>query len=80
MADKSDRVNEVIAEQLGVDGEEIFLDSSLRDDLGADSLDLVELALAIEDEFEIEVPDRESSAWERVADVHNSVSFLRPPV
>lgn len=77
MADKSDRVNEVIADQLGVDGEEISFGADLRDDLGADSLDMVELALAIEEEFDIAVPERESSTWKTVSDVHNSVSLAR---
>ena len=57
MSDIEQRVKKIVAEQLGVAEDEIKLESSFVDDLGADSLDTVELVMALEDEFEIEIPD-----------------------
>ena len=57
MSDIEQRVKKIVAEQLGVAEDEIKLESSFVDDLGADSLDTVELVIALEDEFEIEIPD-----------------------
>ena len=51
-----EKMREIIAEQLNCDGETIGLDTSLKDDLGADSLDLFELVMALEDEYNIEIP------------------------
>ena len=53
-----ERVQKIVCEQLGVSQEEVKLEASFIDDLGADSLDTVELVMAFEEEFEIEIPDR----------------------
>lgn len=63
------RVKEVIAENLGVVAADIKLENSLEDDLGADSLDAVELVMSLEDEFEIDVPDEHAEPWKTVGDV-----------
>ncbi len=64
-----DRIKEIIEEQLGVDKSEITMESSFVDDLGADSLDIVELMMALEEEFDIEIPDEEAEKISTVADV-----------
>jgi acyl carrier protein len=69
MADIEARVKSIIIEQLGVDPEKVTLDASLTNDLGADSLDLVELTMAIEEEFGIEIPDEEVSKLQTVGDI-----------
>ena len=56
-----DEIKAVIAETLSVDEDKITLEASLTDDLGADSLDIVEIVMAIEEEFNIEIPEREAS-------------------
>jgi acyl carrier protein len=56
----AERVKSIIVEQLGVDEDEVTLDASFTDDLGADSLDIVELVMAFEEEFGIEIPDEEA--------------------
>ncbi|GIT61818.1 MAG: acyl carrier protein [Gammaproteobacteria bacterium] len=55
-----ERVQKIVCEQLGVSQEEVKLEASFIDDLGADSLDTVELVMAFEEEFEIEIPDEEA--------------------
>ena len=69
-----DRVKKVIADQLGLDVEEITMDSSFVDDLGADSLDIVELIMALEEDFEIEIPDEDA---EKITSVGNIVEYIR---
>ena len=64
-----DKVVALIAEELGVDASKITLDTNLVDDLGADSLDAVELVMAIEDEFGIEVADEDAQSIKTVADI-----------
>lgn len=64
-----DKVKEIISDQLGIDSEEISMDSSFIDDLGADSLDVVELIMALEAEFDMEIPDEEAERISTVADV-----------
>ncbi len=64
-----EKVQEKVAEQLGVDAEEVTLESSFIDDLGADSLDIVELLMALEEEFDIEIPDEEAEKLSTVGDV-----------
>lgn len=64
-----EKVQEKIAEQLGIDAEEVTLESSFIDDLGADSLDIVELLMALEEEFDIEIPDEEAEKLVTVGDV-----------
>jgi len=64
-----EKVQEKVAEQLGVDADEVSLESSFIDDLGADSLDIVELLMALEEEFDIEIPDEEAEKLSTVSDV-----------
>lgn len=64
-----DKVKEIIQEQLNLDGVEITDSSSFKDDLGADSLDLFELIMAFEEEFDIEIPTEELENIETVGDV-----------
>ena len=63
------KVKGIIAEQLGVSEEEIKITSSFIEDLGADSLDIVELVMAMEEEFEVEIPDEEAENIKTVGDV-----------
>jgi acyl carrier protein len=63
------RVKEIVAEQLGKDVNEVTSEASFIDDLGADSLDIVELVMAMEDEFGIEIPDEEAEKIKTVKDV-----------
>ena len=64
-----EKVKDVIVEQLGVDPERVKAEASFIDDLGADSLDIVELVMAMEEEFEIEIPDEEAEKLKTVKDV-----------
>jgi acyl carrier protein len=64
-----DEIKEVIVEQLNVNPEEIKLESNFVEDLGADSLDVVELVMALEEKFEIEIPDSEAEKIQTVKDV-----------
>ena len=63
----------IVCEQLGVSAEEVKLEASFIDDLGADSLDTVELVMAFEEEFEIEIPDEEA---ENIQTVKNAVDYI----
>jgi acyl carrier protein len=69
-----DRVKSIIVEQLGVDEEEVTLEASFTDDLGADSLDIVELVMAFEEEFGIEIPDEEA---EKISNVKEAVDYIQ---
>lgn len=64
-----EKVKEIVAEQLGINEEDITAESSLSEDLGADSLDVIELVMAIEEEFEIEISDDEADKFETVKDL-----------
>ncbi|MGG7163671.1 acyl carrier protein [Clostridium ihumii] len=64
-----EKIREKIAEQLSINPEEITLESSFIDDLGADSLDIVELIMALEEEFDIEIPDEDAEKISTVGDV-----------
>ena len=64
-----EKMREIIAEQLNCDGETISLDTSFKDDLGADSLDLFELVMALEEEYGLEIPAEELSDVETVGDI-----------
>ncbi len=64
-----EKVKSVVAEQLGIDEEEITMESSFNDDLEADSLDIVELMMALEDEFKIEISDEEAGKISTIGDV-----------
>ena len=68
-----ERVQKIVCEQLGVSQEKVKLEASFIDDLGADSLDTVELVMAFEEEFEIEIPDEEA---EEIATVENAVEYI----
>jgi acyl carrier protein len=68
------KVKEIIVQQLGVDAEKVTADASFVDDLGADSLDVVELVMAFEEEFGVEIPDE---AAEKIGTVKNAVEFLK---
>ena len=61
--DMLEKMREIIAEQLNCDGETIGLDTSFKDDLGADSLDLFELVMALEEEYGLEIPERNCQMW-----------------
>jgi acyl carrier protein len=69
-----EKVKKIIVEQLGVEEEEIAMESSFIDDLGADSLDIVELIMALEEEFDIEIPDSEA---EKIATVGDAVDYIK---
>lgn len=69
-----DRVKEIIADKLSVEADEITMESSFIDDLGADSLDIVELIMALEDEFDMEIPDEQA---EKISTVANVVEYIR---
>ncbi|MCY4178210.1 MAG: acyl carrier protein [Endozoicomonadaceae bacterium] len=69
-----ERVKQVIFKQLGVKEEEIASDASFIEDLGADSLDTVELVMALEEEFEIEIPDEDA---EKISTVQQAVDYLQ---
>ena len=64
-----DKVREIIAEQLDVDIEEISMETSLMKDLEADSLDAVEIIMALEDEYDIEIPDEVAEEFKTVGDI-----------
>ena len=69
-----DKVKEIIVDQLGVDEEEVSLESSFIDDLGADSLDIVELIMALEEEFDLEIPDEDA---EKISTVSDAVEYIK---
>ena len=69
-----EKMKEIIAEQLGVEEDEITLDTSFNEDLGADSLDLFELTMALEEEYDTEIPAEELADIETVGDV---IEYLR---
>lgn len=63
------KVRDIIVEQLGVDAEKVKVEASFIDDLGADSLDIVELVMAMEEEFDLEIPDEDAEKLRTVGDV-----------
>jgi acyl carrier protein len=69
-----ERVRKIIVEQLGVDEDDVTLESSFIDDLGADSLDIVELIMALEEEFDLEIPDSEA---EKITTVGDAVGYIK---
>jgi acyl carrier protein len=73
MSSIEDRVKKIVAEQLGVKEDEVRTEASFVDDLGADSLDTVELVMALEEEFETEIPDEEA---EKITTVQLAISYI----
>lgn len=73
MSDIEARVKKIVAEQLGANEADVKLESSFVDDLGADSLDTVELVMALEEEFECEIPDEEA---EKITTVKQAVDYV----
>lgn len=69
-----DKIKEIIVEQLGVEADEVTMEASFIDDLGADSLDIVELIMALEEEFDMEIPDEEAEKISTVGDVINYIN------
>ena len=67
------RVKKIVVEQLGVKDEEVTTDASFVDDLGADSLDTVELVMALEEEFETEIPDEDA---EKIVTIKDAVKYI----
>mgnify|MGYP000249086201 FL=1 len=68
-----DKVKAIVVEQLGVDESEVAIDSTFIDDLGADSLDIVELIMAFEEEFNVEIPD---DVAEKIKTVKDTVEYI----
>ncbi len=73
MASVQDRVKQIIVEQLGVDEAEVTPNASFVDDLGADSLDTVELVMAFEEAFDLEIPDEDA---EKIRTVQDAVNYI----
>ncbi|AOV16959.1 acyl carrier protein [Acidihalobacter aeolianus] len=73
MSNVEERVKKIVVEQLGVKEEDVKNDSSFVDDLGADSLDTVELVMALEEEFECEIPDEEA---EKITTVQQAIDYI----
>jgi acyl carrier protein len=69
-----EKVKEIIVDQLGVDDKQVTTGASFIDDLGADSLDTVELVMALEEEFDIEIPDEEA---EKIAKVQDAIDYIK---
>jgi acyl carrier protein len=74
MAALEERVTEIIVDQLGISPEEVVPEASFIDDLGADSLDIVELVMAMEEEFNVEIPDEDA---ERIQTIGDAIAYLR---
>jgi acyl carrier protein len=68
-----EKIRDIIVEQLGVESDDVTMESSFVDDLGADSLDIVELIMALEEEFNMEIPDEEAEKISTVGDVVNYI-------
>jgi len=73
MSDIVKRVKEIVAEQLGVEEALVVPEASFMDDLGADSLDTVELVMALEEEFDIEIPDEDA---EKIQSVNDAIEYI----
>ena len=73
MSTIEERVKDIVAEQLGVDKKQVTNEASFVDDLGADSLDTVELVMALEEVFEIEIPDEEA---EKITTIQHAIDYI----
>ena len=73
MSETADRVKKIVVEHLGVEQEKVTEDASFIDDLGADSLDIVELVMAFEEEFSVEIPD---DAAEKISTVKDAIDYI----
>ncbi|NNC72094.1 MAG: acyl carrier protein [Sphingomonadaceae bacterium] len=73
MSDTADRVKKIVTEHLGVEGDKVTEDAAFIDDLGADSLDIVELVMAFEEEFGVEIPD---DAAEDIQTVQHAITYI----
>ncbi|MGI6491621.1 MAG: acyl carrier protein [Peptococcaceae bacterium] len=69
-----DKIKSIIVEQLGVEEDDVKMEASFVDDLGADSLDIVELVMALEEEFELEIPDEDA---EKIRTVGDAVKYIQ---
>ncbi|MCB1830345.1 MAG: acyl carrier protein [Chromatiaceae bacterium] len=74
MSTIEERVKKIVMEQLGVTEDEVTIEASFVDDLGADSLDTVELVMALEEEFETEIPDEDA---EKITTVQQAVNYIK---
>ena len=74
MSNIGERIKKIVAEQLGVKEEDVKADASFVEDLGADSLDTVELVMALEEEFETEIPDEEA---EKITTVQLAIDYIK---
>ena len=72
-----EKIRDIVAEQLGVDADKVTMESSFVDDLGADSLDIVELVMALEETFGVEIPDSEAEKISTVGDVVEYVKNIQ---
>ena len=73
MANVAERIKQIVAEQLGVEEDQVTTKASFMDDLGADSLDTVELVMALEEEFDIEISDEDA---EKIQAVQNAIDYI----
>ncbi len=73
MSEVFDRVKKIIVDRLGVDGEKVIMEATFKEDLGADSLDVVELIMELEDEFDLEISDEDA---EKIVTVGNVVTYI----
>jgi acyl carrier protein len=73
MASIEEKVKQIVAEQLGVEEDQVTGDAAFMDDLGADSLDTVELVMALEEEFDIEISDEDA---EKIATVQDAINYI----
>jgi acyl carrier protein len=73
MASIAERVKQIVAEQLGVDEDQVTTEASFMEDLGADSLDTVELVMALEEEFDIEISDEDA---EKIQTVQDAIDYI----
>ena len=74
-----EKIRKIVSEQLAVSFPKIKLKSNLKDDLGCDSMDIVELTIVIEEEFNIEIPDEIAGRFKKVKDLVNAVKILTQP-